>query len=306
MANVTVLWPPAEAPSSLWGSTLSGLHLVSLPMLLHQCHRFFLTCSELTDAADWLTSPEVNPPGRLLDSDDLTFIRQAAELLDEAIAALGIPDGGFKTDCRDVITRVRSLGKESMWYGTFDIQADLLARDYRRVRDCLLSELESHRFLHISPEEAKFYMHPEKWFPETLVSFPSATGDIEEACKCYGLERYTACVFHSMAILQIGLYTLTNDVGITLKFPIQLAEWGDILRRIDDEIKPYATRPRGDSLREKYDNLYAGCACQFRFFKDAWRNHVAHNREVYDKDKAHSALMHVREFMESLSTRLHE
>ena len=300
-----VRWPTAEAPSSLW-STLGGHHIVSLPMILHRCHRFYLACAELTDAADWLTSSEVNPPGRLLDSDDLTFIRQAAELLDEAIAALGIPDGGFKTDCQEVITSVRSLRNDSSWYGTFNTRADLLARDYRRVRDGLLHELMNHNFLHISPEETDYYTHPEKRFPETLVSFPSATRDIEEACKCFALERYTACVFHSMAILQVGLHTLAGDVGITLKFPIELAGWGDILRAIQDKIKPYANLPRGDCLRDKYDNLYSDCAAQFGFFKDAWRNHVDHNREVYDPGSSHSILMHVQHFMEKLSTRLHE
>lgn len=305
MAAIAVRWPfpQAEMP---WRSTLDGLQILSLPMLLHECHRFYLACAELADAADWLTSPEVEPAGRLLTEDDLTFIRQPAELLNEAITALGITDGGFEADCRDVITRVRSLGKESIWYGTFDIRADFLARDYRRVRDGLLYELMKHQFLYLPAEDAGFYTHPEKLFPETLVSFPSATRDVEDACKCYALERYTACVFHSMAILQVGLYTLASDVEIALRYPIEFAEWGEVLRAIQEKIKPYANLPRTDCMRQKYDSLYARCACQFEFFKDAWRNHVAHNREVYDKDRAHSALMHVRDFMESLSTRLHE
>jgi hypothetical protein len=298
-----VRWPTAEVPSSLW-STLSGPHIVSLPMILHRCHRFYLACAELTDAADWLTSPEVNPPNRLLTSDDLPFIRQPAELLNEAITVLGIK-GGFEADCHEVITHVRSLGG-GPWEGSFEVRADLLARDYRRVRDGLLQELHRYTFLQIPTEDAKYYLNPEKEFPETLVSFPSATRDVEEACKCYALGRYTACVFHAMAILQVGLHTLAGDVGISLKFSIELAEWGDILRAIKERIKPYASLPRGDALREKYDQLYAGCADQFVFFKDAWRNHVAHNREVYDREKAHSALEHVRVFMESLSTRLHE
>ena len=305
MASLAVEWPPNEAPYSLW-STLDGFQILSLPMLLHQCHRFYLACAELTDAADWLTSPEVEPPGRLLTADDLPFIRQPAELLNEAITALGIAGGGFAADCQDIITHVRSLGEESIWYGILDVRADILARDYRRVRDGLLHELMEHKFLHISTDEADFYTHPEKWFPETLVSFPSATREVEEACKCYGLGRYTASVFHSMAILQVGLFTLGSDVGIALKFPKELAGWGDILRAIQDKIKPYPNLPRGDCLREKYDNLYSDCAAQFGFFKDAWRNHVDHNREVYDKDSAHSILMHVRHFMERLSTRLHE
>jgi hypothetical protein len=152
----------------------------------------------------------------------------------------------------------------------------------------------------------KFYANPEKLFPETLISFPSATYDAKEACKCYALERYTACVYHSMGILQPGLFALAGDAGISLKYPVELATWGDILRRIDEKIVPYVNLPRGDSLRERYDNLYSGAAAHFRYLKDGWRDHVAHMRESYDQNKAHVALTHVCDFMESISTRLHE
>ena len=120
------------------------------------------------------------------------------------------------------------------------------------------------------------------------------------------LERYTGCVYHSMGILQVGLFALARDVGIALRFPIELAEWGDILHKIEEKVAPYANLPRGDSFRDRYDNLYAGAASHFRYLKDGWRNHVAHMREVYDRDKASTALTHTRDFMESLSTRLHE
>jgi hypothetical protein len=172
--------------------------------------------------------------------------------------------------------------------------------------EALEDELTRKLVFYVPPQDAYFYQYPEQWFPETLISFPSATRDIREACKCYALERYTACVYHSMGVLQVGLFGLAGDVGITLKFPIELAEWGDILRKIEEKIVPYANLPRGESLRERYDNLYSGCASHFRYLKDGWRNHVAHNREVYDKGKAHTALTHVRDFMESLSTRLRE
>jgi hypothetical protein len=183
-----------------------------------------------------------------------------------------------------------------------DDLADLIGT----LMEVLEDELTRKIILYIPHDDAKFYAKPEKWFPETLISFPSATYDATEACKCYALERYTACVFHSMGVLQVGLHTLAKDVGISLKFPIELAEWGDIIRRIEEKIAPYANLPRGDFLRDRYDNLYSGAASHFRYFKDGWRNHVAHSREVYDQDKAHTALTHVRDFMESLSTRLHE
>jgi hypothetical protein len=183
---------------------------------------------------------------------------------------------------------------------------DDLADQINTLMEVLEDELTRKIILYIPHDDMKFYANPEKWFPETLISFPSATYDAKEACRCYALERYTACVYHSMAVLQVGLYALSGDVGISLKFPVDLATWGDILRKIEAKIAPYADLPRGDSLRERYDNLYSGAASHFRYLKDGWRDHVAHMREVYDPNKAHTALSHVRDFMESLSTRLHE
>ena len=42
---------------------------------------------------------------------------------------------------------------------------------------------------------------------------------------------------------------------------------------------------------------------QFRYFKDAWRNHVCHQREHYDVNQAYSVLIHVADFMEAVSKR---
>lgn len=183
---------------------------------------------------------------------------------------------------------------------------DDLADQINTLMEVLEDELTRKIILYIPHDDMKFYANPEKWFPETLISFPSATDDIKEACKCYALERYGGCVYHSMAVLQVGLYALAGDVSISLKYPVELATWGDIIRKIEEKIAPYADLPRSDSLRERYDNLYAEVASHFRYLKDGWRDHVAHMREIYGQGKAYTALTHVRDLMESLSTRLHE
>jgi hypothetical protein len=36
---------------------------------------------------------------------------------------------------------------------------------------------------------------------------------------------------------------------------------------------------------------------QFRYFKDAWRNHVDHGREHYDEHQADTILTHTIDFM---------
>jgi hypothetical protein len=183
-----------------------------------------------------------------------------------------------------------------------DDLADLIGT----LMETLEFELERKLVFCIPQEDAEFYEKPEKWFPNSLKAFPSSRYDIEEACKCYALERSTACVFHAMAVLQVGLYTLAHDLGVLLKYPVQLAEWQEVISAIEGKIEPLRQLPRSHPKRDELLTFYSGCAAQFRYFKDAWRNHIAHMRDKYTRNNAHSILMQVRDFMEMLSTRLHE
>jgi len=187
-----------------------------------------------------------------------------------------------------------------------DCHIDDLADLLGTLMEILESELEDKMIFYIPMEGAEFYDKPENWFPNSPAAFPSAKYDIEEACKCYALDRYTACVFHSMAVLQVGLYSLAHDLGIFLKYPLELAEWQEVISAIEAKIEPLRQLPRSHPKRDELLTFYSGCAAQFRYFKDAWRNHVAHMREKYTQTQAHSILMQVRDFMEMLSTRLHE
>ena len=187
-----------------------------------------------------------------------------------------------------------------------DSSARTIISEISVFNEILEDELRRRIFLFVVPEDENLFRNPPASFPLASANYPSARYDINEACRCYALGRYTATVFHCMGVLQKGLYALALDVGIALKHPLDLAEWCEIIAAIESEIKPYRSLPRADPLRQRYDTLYAGCAVQFRYFKDAWRNHVAHMRETYDRDQAHSILLHVRDFMEKLSTRVPE
>jgi hypothetical protein len=47
----------------------------------------------------------------------------------------------------------------------------------------------------------------------------------------------------------------------------------------------------------------SGAAAQFRYFKEAWRNHVAHSRATYDDIEALRIMSHVHQFMDELAVR---
>jgi len=53
--------------------------------------------------------------------------------------------------------------------------------------------------------------------------------------------------------------------------------------------------------------MYAQAATQFFYFKNAWRNHVAHARDIYDNEQAELIFNHVGDFMRFLAdTGLHD
>jgi hypothetical protein len=171
--------------------------------------------------------------------------------------------------------------------------------------ETLEDELRRRIFLFIPPEDENLYKNPVASFPMTWPAYPSTRHDIQEACRCYAVGRYTACVFHCMAIAQAGLYLLAQDLGVSFKYPLNLAEWQEVIGAIEDKVKPMRDQPRSKERDERV-TFYSECAAQFRYFKDAWRNHVAHMREVYDRDQTHSILLHVRDFMEKLSQKIPE
>jgi hypothetical protein len=183
---------------------------------------------------------------------------------------------------------------------------DDLADLIKRLMEEVEFELEGLMVFSILKEDAEFYEKPEKWFPASPNAFPSAKYDIEEACKCYALERYTACVYHAMGILQAGLYAMAHQLGVFLKYPIELADWQEVITAIEAKIEPLRQLPRSHPQRDELLSFYSGCATHFRFLKDAWRNHVAHMREKYNRNAAHTILLQVRDFMEELSTKIHE
>jgi len=186
-----------------------------------------------------------------------------------------------------------------------DCQIDDSADFLNSLREALEDEPNRKLFLYLPPEDDKFYQHPERWFRATLKSFPVAKFDIEAACKSYALELHTACVFHAMAVLQFGLHAMANDLGVSFKHSIGLAERQDVTAGIVEKIKPLRHMPKSDKNDETL-TFFSGCAAQFRYLKDAWRNHLARMREAYDREQAQSILSHVRDFMEHVSMRLQE
>lgn len=163
-------------------------------------------------------------------------------------------------------------------------------------------ELTRHVFFMVPETHKGLYLDPEKWFGvHTLLKFHGLTRDVRDACQCFALAQWTASVFHSMRILERGLVSLAESVGLD-QSAMGLENWKNILDQIDKKIRQMEALPRGP---EKSADLqfFSEAATQFRYFKDAWRNHVSHARADYDEQDARTILDHVRDFMSHLALR---
>jgi hypothetical protein len=166
-------------------------------------------------------------------------------------------------------------------------------------------ELSENFFLRLSATETALYRMPFNQMLKTFAAFPSAKADITDASRSHALGLSNACVFHCMAILQYGLHALANKLAVEFPWSIQLENWQNIIEKIETAIRDIQKSKKSDTKDEDL-SFYSESAVQFRYFKDAWRNHVMHGRERYDIHQAQSILTHVGDFMELLSSRLKE
>ncbi len=186
------------------------------------------------------------------------------------------------------------------WTTQDDHQWSELNTRARGLRDVIETELGQYLYYRYPKEKGfKFISWQTDW-KDAIASFPSAKRNIFCAVDCYALEHNDACVFHCMLILERGLGALANDVE--LRFDVQ--QWHIIIEEIEKKIRTISqSLPKGTPKSERMQFLSAA-AKEFFYFKDAWRNHVAHGRGSYDEHQAASVLEHVRAFMNHLSTQL--
>ena len=174
--------------------------------------------------------------------------------------------------------------------------ADLL----EALQEAIEDEGEDRTIVNVPARKSEMiYADPNPW--DALgARFPEVGADVLSALKCHAIGEDTACVFHTMRVLEVGLGALASDVGRT--FDVQ--QWHNIIEEIESEIRKLReTLPRGEAKNRRLAFL-SQAAKEFFYFKDGWRNYVSHNRGTYDEHQALSVLEHVRTFMTLLAQNL--
>jgi hypothetical protein len=178
------------------------------------------------------------------------------------------------------------------------IQVSTMIIDLQNV---MASEMDANLFLWVHFDKARYYEQSELFGDKVAKQFPSTGQDIRAAGNCYASDNNTACVFHCMRVLEKGLRTLADHLVVPFTIPVELLNWQNIIELIEKEIsKREKSLPKGMAKSDELKFL-SSAAVQFRYFKEAWRNHVAHSRITYDDMEARRIMNHVHQFMDELA-----
>ncbi len=128
--------------------------------------------------------------------------------------------------------------------------------------------------------------------------------ELDKASKCLALSRPTACVFHLMRVIEIGIRAISKCLKIP--GPIKPADrnWGKMLCAIKGGIEnkwpTVSNRTSGDGAL--FDAIYVSLDA----VKNPWRNSTMHVENKYTEDEAEHVFVAVRGFMMKLASRMDE
>jgi hypothetical protein len=176
-------------------------------------------------------------------------------------------------------------------------KVDELFRQYvRELKDRLDIELKTRFFLVIMPGGREKYYNPDEsiFGKNVAIKFPELVEDISEAGNCFALDRFTACVFHLMRVMEKGVQKFADKMGISPSVTYY-DEWQTILNAIRGQVNSLYPKHNNPD-RIKYESIIA----HFETIKIAWRNPTMHPKATYTEEEAKTLLDAVRIFIKDL------
>ena len=130
--------------------------------------------------------------------------------------------------------------------------------------------------------------------------WPIALENLDSARFCYRFDEFTASVFHSMRAVESILAALAREL---VNVDPSREQWHTLIERIEAAIREFDKQPKTPD-RDKKQTSYSEIAMQFRFIKNAWRNHVMHLRGNYKERDAREIWWHVKRSLEKTISEL--
>jgi hypothetical protein len=163
---------------------------------------------------------------------------------------------------------------------------------FYELRGRIKDELKSRYFLYIPQSEVAHYQDPCLFGEKVHRRFMTANADTEEAGKCLALGRHTACVFHLMRVMELGVKALGKKLKLSnLKVD---KPWGEITIALDVAIKSLPQKTPG---QKKKKEQYSTVLAHLNAVRIAWRNTTMHPKLSYSSEEAHQIFAHAKAFM---------
>jgi hypothetical protein len=193
-----------------------------------------------------------------------------------------------------------NIWSQPFTYGT-------LAIELKPLLEAFESDLRKQHFYHYAPHRFMHLLQMPATWAATFKKFPSVEEEAKEGVDCYALEHNTACVFHMVRVVEIGLRALAREREVKFSDkPLEWANWQPVLDQMESKAK---TATKGMPIGAKKDAalaFYSGAIAQFHGFKDTFRNVTMHVRKRYDELDALRSINQVRDFMNGLSAKIGE
>ena len=184
-----------------------------------------------------------------------------------------------------------------------DCSYEQLRISVRELQERMIDQMSSPRFFWLSDQEAEYYNSPRKGWDEIISRFPDSIVDIEEAQKCFALSRYSAAVFHSLQVVEIGLIELGRVIVAT----DPQRGWNATTKRLNVILN--TKYPARTPFQQQHQKFLEQIAATIELLKSAWRNKVSHAqdrlvllRTDFTPAIAEEILVASRSFMRRLAT----
>ena len=189
---------------------------------------------------------------------------------------------------------------------------EVLAAELGRVHRAIHSQFMKLDCVLIPLNKSKYFQNDNLFdngvvFPS--IAFPSAKAEIRDAGNCLALDLHTAAVFHLMRATNIGARALARSLGIIEIRSKELDYCRDetLFEAVQEKIKSVnVSGTTRDGAWERENGYYRGLLVDLRYFKDEYRDPVAHARKSYTENGALNVFDQVRNFMQRLATRISE
>jgi hypothetical protein len=267
-------------------------------MLEFNASAFSVVTERLTSTSAWVAASKdkeggVFNPARRLDDTDVKYLKARFDDLPEMFETLGARLSAISArEAQGYFTR-----SWADWGGVREKLDDIKGR--------LKDELSLMSCFALEPKHQGYFTSAEPLFgADFATKFVSAAFDLDEAAKSLALGRPTACVFHLMRVMELGVHAVARCLQIPDPVKPAQRNWGIVLGKVDEGIKakwPNAIdRASGDGAL--FESLYASLDA----VKNPWRNDTMHPGAKYTDEEAEHVFIAVKGFMKKLASRLDE